>query len=320
MPVTLEEVQKFIEENDGDMKQIVSIVAETTEGKELLTNHAKAHFDENIGSRVSEIHTQYDNDAFEILGERKAGDQKTYEFLKDKLQELKDAKAQLALGDDAAIAAKEKEIEDLKKKLEDGSGDKHWHNTFKESQKAWETKETEYQTTINDLKQSQIQGSVGNDLSQGLATIKINPNIPKEAADALISQYKGEAIANAKIGEDGKVTYYHADGKPMMTSDYKPMTAADFWAEKLAPIMEKAGTPGGGAPKGKAGEIVTVGEGDAQTKKLVLDRSKFVTKEQFQKEAAEVLTAQGIATTDKLYNQLKDAAYVEYKVSELPIK
>ena len=116
--------------------------------------------------------------------------------------------------------------------------------------------------------------------------------------------------------------YYKEDGTPWLNGEYKPITAQEIWEDKLGSIVQKEGQQqrGGNAPTGsKVGDIITVGEGDNATSKLVLDKNAFSTKYEFNQVVEKSLKAKGIPVGSKEGNALQDAAYAEYGVKDLEL-
>ena len=316
--MTIEEIKTALKENKELAKDLVLLVPELEEGKTLLSNHAKAHFDANIGSKVAEIYTNIDNDIFETLGIRKKAEQKTYDFLKtDIFSDLKKLKAS-SLSDDEK-AKKIKELEETNKTLlEKSTNSEFWHKTHEEAVKVWKDKENEYETKLKTINSKVVESAVNTDLTMGLSGLKFNANIPKEAVDAMINNVKSEIIKSAKIDENGKVIYQKPDGTPWLGKDYTQISAQGIFAEKLSSIIDTESKGGGGAPtKGKSSIEIT-GEGDKSVKKLVLDVEKFNSKISFADEVEKTLISNGIERGTAEWNKLQDTAYLEYKVAELP--
>ena len=314
--MNLEEISKAIEDNKDLAKQVLLKVVETEDGKELLNNHAKQHFEANIGSKVSEIYTNIDNDIFEVLGVRKDPNQKTYDFLKTGvLAELKELKLKGNTDPDKAqkIKSLEDEIKSLKEKT---TNSEFWHETHQKALKEFEQKELQYKTQLQELENGNLKNVVNTDLSMGLTGLKFNPTIPKSAIDALAETVKNQALANSKI-IDGKVVYLKEDGTPWLDKTYKPITSQGIFAEKLSDILDVAPTVGGGAPTGKGGEIITVNTGGVETTKVVLDKGKFNTRLEFFNVLEKTLTEQGVSKDSSEFAKLRDTAYVEYEVEKL---
>lgn len=312
MSLTIEQIQEAFTQNADLQKQVLLNVVETNEGKELLNNFAKKHFDENIGSKVSEIYNNIDNDIFETLGVRKDPNQKTYDFLKTTLSDYKKIKESQNTDKDKVI----NELKDKLKTLETSSTNgEFWHKTHQEAVSKFEQEKQTLSQKIQELENANLSNLVNNDLSMGLAGLKFNPSIPETAIQALTTTIKADVMKHAKI-VDGKVVYHNQDGNPWLDNEYKPISAKSIFAEKLKDVLDKP-TGGGSAPKGKVGQIVTI-EGNDGSKKAVLDTAKFRTQVEFFNHLDEVLVKEnGIAKNSPEYAKLRDTAYTEYKVSEM---
>lgn len=312
MSLSIEQIKEAFTQNADLQKQVLLYVVETTEGKELLNNFAKKHFDENIGSKVSEIYNNIDNDIFETLGVRKDPNQKTYDFLKTTLTDYKKIK-------ESQNTDKDKEINDLKEKLKtletSTSNGEFWHKTHQEAVSKFEQEKNALSQKIQELENANLSNLVNNDLSMGLAGLKFSPNVPESAIQALTNSIKSDVMKQAKI-VDGKVVYHKEDGNPWLDNEYKPISAKSIFAEKLKDVLDKP-AGGGGAPTGKVGKIITI-EGNDGSKKVVLDATKFGTQVEFFNHLDEVLVKEnGVAKNSPEYAKLRDTAYAEYKVSEM---
>ena len=193
------------------------------------------------------------------------------------------------------------------------------YQTFQE----WQKEKTELTETIKNKEKEYFEAQVLADLNSGLSSLKIKEGIPKEAVDAMIKVHREEILKNAKL-VDGKVVYHKQDGSPLLNKEYKPVSAADIWSEKLGSLIDTDNhtqTKGGAASTNfESGQIIKTGEGDNATQKLVLDKSKFSTKVEFQKLAESVLRKKGIPVGSKDYEDLLLTAYKEYEVDALELQ
>lgn len=317
--MTLAEVIEKAKNDPDFRKGIVAFAKDTDEGKEVLDNFAKMKLEEEIKVKVSEIHKRYDDDILEILGVRKKGDQKTYDFMKELLSDYKKLKE--SDGDD-----KDKKIKELNDKLKEmqDSGDfnKHWKETYEQALAKWEDKEKELKEAIKGKEAEFIKAQVLSDLTNGRSGLKFNEAIPQVAIDAIVKEHEANLLASAKL-IDGKVVYVKEDGTQWMNGEYKPISSSEIWAEKLKDVLSSnnnQGRSGGGAPPKIDNPIVKVGEGDNATTKLVLDRAKFSTKMEFQREVERTLQSQGIAMGTKEWYELSDGAYKEYEVDKMELQ
>ena len=132
-----EAIAKINEREDGDFEVFLK-----EEYTNVLDNYAKAKVEEAQGEVTKSIHTRYDDDLYEIFGERKSTNEKTYNFLKRKFGELSD-KSKMS----EPLKAKIKELEDA---LEKNAGDekikdelKNVREKFQKEKESWEQEKTE---------------------------------------------------------------------------------------------------------------------------------------------------------------------------------
>jgi hypothetical protein len=96
-------------------------VRKKEEEAEFLSNYEKniipGKVEAEIGAKIKAVHDQYDNDLFELTGERKQPTEKTYEFMKRKLTEMKE-KAGKGGKDDPVLADQIKELQSKLKQYE----------------------------------------------------------------------------------------------------------------------------------------------------------------------------------------------------------
>lgn len=314
--MTWEEILEAMKQTPALSVTILENVPNITGGKQYLENSNKAYFDANVGAEVSKIYNGIDEDIFTITGKRKKADQKTYDFVKEVVGEMK------KLADDTVgktpeeVKELKKTITDLEEKVKNGESSGHWKRSYEEVVKQLASNKEAHDKEISTLNNTILGTNVETDITTGLLGISMNETLPKSVVDAMVNQVKAGLIQNAKI-VDGKVVYNDVDGKPLLDKQYKPATAEYLLKERLKDVMKVEGTPGGGAPQGAKGEVITVGTGDSATKKLVLNKATFKTRMEFQEVAEKALMDKGITRADQDFNKLIDVAHKEYRVSEL---
>lgn len=319
--MTIEEIKQAVQNNPNLAKEIaVWSTGETEAGKEILTNFAKAEVEKKIKENTAEIYTNIDNDLFEVLGVRKANDQKTYEFLKKIAGEYKELKGKAEkLNDNERI----KELEAKIKKMQDeGSVNEHWKKIYDEAVSKWQTEKQTLSDQITAKEKEFLEAQIEADLKAGLGSLKLKADIPKNVIDALIQVEKDKIVKGAKV-IDGKVVYHQEDGTPRLNKEYKPITSNEIWSDTLGSLIETNEPPkgGGGAnPKLPAGRVEKTGEGDNAKIKLVLDKGSFSTKVEFNNKADELLRKQGVAVGSKDYQEAIMDAYKEYEVDKLEMQ
>lgn len=317
------EIQAIIDAVTASPELLVGVtnhVIGTEKGTEIITNKANQLYETKIGDELKGIYDRFDQDAFEIIGEKPDVDengravQKTYDFYKVKMQELKDLRAQKSsLTTDAEIKRLTKELETARA----NGGGAHWEKTFNTAKADWETKEADYKTQLSTLSTSIHTSQVESDINAGRAGIKFNPDIPKSAIDAIYSSVKTQLISSSKKDGD-KIVYLDANGAAILNKEFAPASAADILKERMKDVILKDNVPGGGAQDVIVGSIKTTKvEGKDDQQNLVLESSLFKTRIDVMTAASKALQAEGIAKSDPRYQMLLDGAMKEYG-KELP--
>jgi len=320
-----EAIKKAVEANPALATQVATWAATTEQGKTILGNHSKMEVDKAIKAKTSEIYQSIDNDMFEVLGVRKDTTEKTYDFLKKIAKEyktLKDKKGSLDTDETIkGLKAKIKEMEDS------GEINKHWKGVYDSALEEWKRKEEEFNNKYSQKEKEYFEAQVEADLKAGLSGIQFMQNIPQSMIDTFVDAKKASIMEGAKI-ENGKVVYYDKDGKPKVNSNYAPMNSKEIWGVELKDIIStnQEGGKGGGATTNPITEgkvtTTTTGEGDKSvtTTRLVLDKSSFTTKREFNEVADAALRKEGLAVNSKEYQDAYSAAYKEYEVKGLALQ
>ena len=319
--MTIDDIKKAVQTDPALAKAIaVWSTTDTAEGKEILTNFAKAEVEKEIKVKTAEIYTNLDNDMFEVLGIRKAHDQKTFDFLKVIAKEYKELKDQKGKINESEEIKKLKA--DIKKMQDEGSVNEHWRKIYDEAVTKWQEEKKDLDEKIKAKESEYLNAQIEADLRAGINGIKFKDGIDKDILDTLIDAKKREIIKGAKL-IDGKVVYHKEDGTPLLNKEYKPITPKEIWSDKLGSLIADgdAGKGGGADPtKIQAGKVEKTGEGDTATIKVVLDKSSYSTKVEFNSKVDEALRKQGIAVGSKEYTGAMDMAYKEYEIDKLPLQ
>lgn len=237
-----------------------------------------------IGNKVGEIHGQYDKDILEVTGVAKNSNEKTYDYNKRVLGDLKTtggASTQLK----TTITKHEKTIGELTQKIADGKGNevmkqqlqdtkdelstvKGQYDTDKE---AWETERTSFATKTATYK---VDGA----FDKAVSGLKFKPEYPVNVQKTLLSSAKSMVLAKYKTdfiddGEGSKTLVFRdSEDKIVRTKSngLNPTTFAELIESNLSEVLDKGKkTAGGGAnpPKSKveAGKVEDLDISDAKT-------------------------------------------------------
>lgn len=263
MALTFEEIQKTITEDKelatkvkehviGSLKSENYFIRSKDEENDFLTNYEKnilgpkveAQVEEKVKTVVKGIHDRYDQDLFELTGEKKGEKEKTYEFLKRKLSEL--AKQKIT---DQTLADKIKVMEE---------------ELAREKQEK-EAAIQEKQKTISDVEQRFFHKTIDNSVS--LALNKFMISVPAEVkteeqkqlfTTSQKSMIKNDFLTNfePKKDGDGNIVYYDKAGKIQInTTTGKAMTEEEIISRHYAGFfMQAAKTQNGTGVNGAEGK------------------------------------------------------------------
>ena len=313
-------LETTIKEKPEAVAEVLPLIMETEKAKELMTNRAEAIYKEKITNEVSQIHSQYDNDMFEILGEKpsKLEDgtkQKTYDKIKGLYSELKDLREKKdSLSKDAEVTALQQKIAELEKT---GPG-AHWEQTFKTEQQKWTQEKNGLMTRLEEKEKGMVEFKKQSDIEAGLRGFKFRNDIPESARQALINVAVNQLVTNSKV-EDGKVLYMNESGAIINNSEYKPESAKGVLSTLLKDIIKNENqSGGGGAPPKMTGSIEAQTIDGKEVQKLVLNKTQFKTKREFVEVAEAAMLKSGIARGAGNWDQMKNEAYQRYGVTNLP--
>ena len=183
-----------------------------------------------IAEKTKEIHSQYDKDLKELFGEEKNSDEKTYNFMKRKVNELKEK-----------LDGTHDESEELKKLKADAS-----------------KKISERDAEIEKLKTSITKEKYRGQLTQAMAGLEFNDAIPENLRQMAINNNINELVANARE-ENGNVVW-KINGVDAHDDAYNPLSAEEVINKVFADIKkpEQSGGGGGQPPKPKGTKLEPV--------------------------------------------------------------
>jgi hypothetical protein len=223
-----EEAIKKITEGDGDFHVFAQEEYDT-----FLNNLKDTEvFKEQIDSRVSEIHKQYDDDFFAATGKRRGQDEKTYHFIKKEVKAMNDQLDELA-----------KKKEELEKAVKDNTGNEtiemlrgELDSMKAKHQKYKEDAENRYQ----ELEQTGTKMRIQHEFDKSMTGIKFKDTkiIPEDVRNAMINNAKNELAERASF-IDGKLVFLDAEGKVMRDGDLNVVTPQTALQEKLKSIIDE---------------------------------------------------------------------------------
>ena len=282
MPLTLEQITAELTAQPEVKKTLISslktdfldglraegtIVRTKDEETTFLTNYENniipGKVQAQIGEKIKAVHDQYDADILELTGLKKGSNEKTYEFNKRVLKDLKEKAESAAAGGDTVLKDK---VKDLEAKLR-------------------ERENFVSPDDVNNLKKDFFTKQLGFRISSVLekADIAVPAHITDEKQKKQFIETQRRFIQNdflsrftAKEDEQGNIVFYEKDKLLTNGKTASPLTEADLITANYAGYFVPEKKPKSGAGSGGSGES---GGGDAneaslKTKKEVMDHLK----------------------------------------------
>lgn len=224
--------------------------------------------DENtvIGTRIGELHGQYDNDVLSVTGIAKNQGEKSYDYVKRILGDYK----QKAAGADALntqITELKTQIEGYKKTIAEGKGNEAVAQQLKDAQKQladtkalFETKNKEWEEKYNSLNNQYQQSLIDAEFSKALQGMKFKSIYPESVQKTLIESAKRTVLSTAKpdwVEENGvrKLVFRDAAGNIMTNQENRlnPFTPGELLQRELKDVLDTGRQQRGTGTQGNQG-------------------------------------------------------------------
>ena len=159
--------------------------------------------DENtvIGTKIGELHGQYDADILGITGIKKKDGEKSYEYAKRVLGDYK-KKAESANTIKDQLTASQAKVADLQAKLEKGAGDETLKTQLKDSktqvaqlQAQLQAKESEYKTKTSELEKAIKDTHIDYAFKAATSGLKFKSGITEPIQKTLLNAAKAEVLS-----------------------------------------------------------------------------------------------------------------------------
>lgn len=279
--MTKEEIIGFIKEKGGTLEDFVVRTAD--EDKTYLENFKTAEVEKSIAPKIGEVHSRYDEDIFAVTGLKKRPDEKTYDFNKRVLADLK-AKAD-------KHPELEQEIASLKERVGKNADAKllaDLENVRSEFATFKTAKESELEKLRKDTELNDRKAVIEAEVNSFEFDASIKENVLKVYKQTIIN----ELLQNSEK-RDGQLVFLDDKGNPLrnQAKNLAAYTANEIVAEKMKDVIKQKrnlpGPPKPGDPK--------------QPPKAVPDTVKTKV------ELSDYLSKEGLIRGSKEYNE----AYAE---------
>lgn len=209
--------------------------------------------DENtvIGTRIGELHGQYDQDVLSVTGIAKMQGEKSYDYVKRILGDYKQ-KASSADQLNQTISTLRTEIEGYKKTIADGKGNEEVVKQLNGAQKQladtqalFEKKNTEWENKYTALNTQYQTSLIDAEFGKALQGMKFKSIYPESVQKTLIDSAKRTVLASAKpdwVEENGerKLVFRDATGNIMTNPENKlnPFTPGELLRKELKEVLD----------------------------------------------------------------------------------
>lgn len=283
--------------------------------------------DENsvIGQRIGQIYGDLDNDILSVSGIAKNGTEKTYDYAKRVLGELKQGVAGLKdLQNQLNETQKEKAR--LEKALAEGAGDAETKKQLAQAQKdltsiqkQFNDLNTKYQESEKNYQKELFGIQLESELKTATSSLKIKPELPESAAKVLLEQAmtKIKSMNSEYIddGNGGKILVFKGENGEIMrnpNNQLNPYSASELMTQELKNmgILDEGRQGAGAGSSGSGGS----GSGGSNTFTIAGAKTRVQAYDIIQKS----LNDRGLVRGSQEYSDEFDRIWIENNVSSLP--
>ena len=280
-----------------------------------------------IGTRIGELHGQYDSDIFGITGIKKNDGEKSYDYAKRMLNQYKTS-LEATGGLQEQLKRANSKVEELTKKLADGAGDAVLKQQLKDAQtqvnqlrEQLTTKESEFTAAKTKFEQEMLDIRVGHAFDAATAAFKYKADIPESVQKAMLAVAKSEVLAKGTPDfiDDGKggqkLVLRGQDGNILNNAknNLNPYTISELIMETSIKDILDGGRRQKGGGTGDNG-------GNGGGRNSTLDFSGVKTQVEADKLIEAHLLANGLTRDSEAFSEQAMQLRTENNVSELPIR
>ena len=276
-----------------------------------------------IGQKTGEIYGGLDADILAASGIAKNGTEKTYDYAKRVIGEIK-GQAGNAAELQTKLSEKENEITRLNGIIAKGGGDAETKRQLEQAKtdlanvtKDYTTLKAEYDQAKADHEKAMFDAKISGEFAKATAGIKFKADLPATVTSVLLEQavakVKGMNPEYIDDGNGGKILAFMENGAPMRNPENKliPFTASELITRELRTmgVLDTGRVQtGAGSQGGQGGQGGTTGIVDITGAKTQSDAHEIIAK---------ALMAQGKINGSK---EFEDAMAAEWKANYDTIK
>ena len=300
----------------------------TDDQKAAIVEMSKNDEQSVIGQKTGEIYGGLDADILAASGIAKNGTEKTYDYAKRVIGEIK-GQAGNAAELQTKLTESEKEVSRLNGIIAKGGADAETKRALEQAKADLANVTKEYTTLKADLdkaktehEQAMFDAKIAGEFAKATAGIKFKADLPASVTSVLMEQavakVKGMNPEYIDDGNGGKVLAFMENGTPMRNAEnnLNPFTAAELVARELNAmgVLETGRKQtGAGSQEGQGGKGAYAG---------TVDVSGAKTQDEAHEIIAKALMAQGKVNGSKEFADAMAAAWKENNdvIKALPVR
>jgi len=290
--------------------------------KELLQQNIEGLNDDQaekaleiLSNRIGQIHGEYDQQLQKFTGQEKPSGTKTYQWLDQILDNLKNQKPDETIT--SQLEQLKKENASLQEQIKSGSKDQDliqkleqqrddFKTQFKQLQEKYDQDSQKWASELDNTRFRAV-------LNQQMQNLKFDPVIPDQVRQTFIetATQKLQSVKR-EWDQSGNPVFRNDDGTIMTNPENKlnPYTIQDLIQKELDPILDKGREQTGAGTKPN-------GDGKPAGGSFALDAK---TQIQADKQIRDHLMKQGLAVTNPEFDQKHQELREQNNVAELPIR
>lgn len=206
------------------------------EFNEVVSNKANTFVSKEVSEALKNNHTKLEESVFNIVGEPKLQDEKSYDYAARNLATYKEKLSDL-----------NNQIEQLNAKLKDNSSDEVLKQQVEKLQADLQSKEAEYTDIIS--KKDQEFNNINKSFMFDTAVkgLKFDESIDTELLSAKIDQIKINILSSSDL-KDNKLVLLDTDGKVLTDGKkgHNPMDINDYLSYQLGKYLKQDSVSGTG--------------------------------------------------------------------------
>ena len=300
----------------------------TDDQKAAIVEMSKNDETSVIGQKTGEIYGGLDADILAASGIAKNGTEKTYDYAKRVIGEIK-GQAGNAAELQTKLTESEKEVNRLNGIIAKGGADAETKRALEQAKadlanvtKEYTTLKTQFDTAKTEHEKAMFDAKISGEFAKATAGIKFKADLPASVTSVLLEQavakVKGMNPEYIDDGNGGKVLAFMENGTPMRNADnnLRPFTAAELIARELTTmgVLETGRKQTGAGSQGGQG-----GNGGGSG---TVDISGAKTQDEAHEIIAKQLMSQGKVNGSKEFADAMAAAWKENAatIKALPVR